>query len=117
MKKLIRILFLIGTVTMLSVTQMHAQVSVGVSIQANYAPPVIPVYTQPACPVDGYIWQPGYWAYDPNINDYYWVPGVWVAPPDPGLYWTPGFWGYSGAYYVYHPGYWGLHVGFYGGIN
>ena len=26
------------------------------------APPAIPVYTQPICPGEGYIWTPGYWA-------------------------------------------------------
>jgi hypothetical protein len=117
MKKLVKIIFFIVTVTALSVTAMHAQVSVGVSLRANFAPPAIPVYVQPPCPVDGYIWQPGYWAYDPDVDDYYWVPGVWVAPPDPGLYWTPGYWGYDGGVYGFHIGYWGPHVGFYGGIN
>jgi len=31
---------------------------VGISI--NIAPPVMPVYEQPPCPVEGYIWTPGY---------------------------------------------------------
>jgi hypothetical protein len=34
---------------------------VGVSI--NFAPPVLPIYEQPPCPVAGYIWTPGYWAW------------------------------------------------------
>lgn len=29
----------------------------------NIAPPPLPVYEQPLCPGDGYIWTPGYWAY------------------------------------------------------
>ena len=45
---------------------------VGVSI--NIAPPVLPVYVQPACPGIGYIWTPGYWAW--GSDDYYWVPGT-----------------------------------------
>jgi len=86
-------------------------VGVGVTI----APPLIPVYVQPPCPVVNYIWEPGYWAWGPG--GYYWVPGTWVAAPAAGLYWTPGYWGWvSGAYYWY-PGYWGPAVGFYGGIN
>ena len=28
-------------------------------------------------PGPGYIWTPGYWAYDP-ADGYYWVPGTWV---------------------------------------
>lgn len=91
----------------------NAQVSVGLSI--NIAPPVIPTYVQPECPVDGYIWTPGYWAYGPD--GYYWVPGAWIAPPQPGYLWTPGYWAFTGSFYRWHPGYWGLHVGYYGGIN
>jgi hypothetical protein len=90
-----------------------AQIAVGVSIRIG--PPALPVYTQPPCPIEGYIWTPGYWAYGPD--GYYWVPGVWVAPPRVGLLWTPGYWGFVGGVYGWHAGYWGPHVGFYGGIN
>src|SRR5579872_2515263 len=90
----------------------YAQVSVTVAV----APPEIPVYVQPDCPYDGYIWSPGYWAYDP-VDGYYWVPGVWLAPPRPGFLWTPGYWGYAGGIYGWHAGYWGPHIGFYGGVN
>ena len=89
----------------------HAAVFVSV----NFAPPVLPVYTQPICPTPGWLWTPGYWAYGPD--GYYWVPGVWVAPPQPGFLWTPAYWGYEGNAYIFHAGYWGPHVGFYGGIN
>ncbi len=91
----------------------HAQVAVGVSIRL--APPAIPVYEQPLCPTEGYLWTPGYWGYGPD--GYYWIPGVWVAPPRVGLLWTPGYWGFAGGLYGWHAGYWGPHVGFYGGIN
>lgn len=86
-----------------------------VGISVGFAPPPLPVYVQPPCPVEGYIWTPGYWAY--GDVGYYWVPGVWVAPPRVGVYWTPGYWGYSGGSYVFNTGYWGPSVGFYGGIN
>ena len=82
----------------------------------SVAPPILPVYTLPPCPAPGYLWTPGYWAYDP-VNAYYWVPGVWVQPPAPGLLWTPGYWGFAGGAYGWHPGYWGPHIGFYGGVN
>jgi hypothetical protein len=90
-----------------------ADVAIGVSI--NLAPPVLPVYVQPACPDVGYIWTPGYWAY--GDEGYYWVPGTWVQPPTVGLLWTPGYWGFVGGAYAWHAGYWGPHVGFYGGVN
>src|ERR1700761_6843277 len=116
MKKLIKLGFLIAVVLM-TTSKLYAQINIDVSVQANIAPPEIPEYDQPPCPDDGYLWQPGYWAWDPNVQDYYWVPGVWVAAPQPGYLWTPCYWGYEGDVYVYHPGYWGPHVGFYGGIN
>jgi hypothetical protein len=94
---------------------VFAQVSVGFTISANIPPPPLPVYTQPPCPVDGYLWCPGYWAY--TDDGYFWVPGVWVLPPRYGYLWTPPFWGFEAGVYGFHPGYWGPYVGYYGGIN
>jgi WXXGXW repeat (2 copies) len=87
----------------------------GVGVSIVIAPPALPVYVQPICPGEGYIWTPGYWAY--GNDGYYWVPGIWVLAPEPGFLWTPGYWGWSAGAYVWHVGYWGPVVGFYGGIN
>jgi hypothetical protein len=87
----------------------------GVFISVNIAPPPLPVYVQPPCPAFGYIWVPGYWAW--NEGAYYWVPGTWVLPPTVGLLWTPGYWGWTDGAYFWHTGYWGPRVGFYGGID
>jgi hypothetical protein len=87
----------------------------GIGVSITIAPPALPVYTQPVCPGDGYIWTPGYWAYGPA--GYYWVRGAWVLAPQPGLLWTPGYWGFDGGIYAWHAGYWGPHVGFYGGVH
>src|SRR5580658_3157592 len=86
----------------------------GVAVSITIAPPVLPVYTQPICPGDGYLWTPGYWAWD---SDYYWVPGTWVMAPEPGYLWTPGYWGWGNEGYFFNQGYWGMSVGFYGGID
>jgi hypothetical protein len=86
------------------------------SISVAFAPPALPIYEQPVCPGDGYLWTPGYWAYDDEVDDYYWVPGTWVLAPEPGLLWTPGYWGWGGDSFVFYDGYWGPEVGFYGGI-
>ena len=94
----------------LSLTSSFAQIGISV----GFAPPPIPLYEQPYSPAEGYIWTPGYWAYD---SGYYWVPGVWVPPPRIGFLWTPGYWGYNGSNYFFNEGYWGPTVGFYGGIN
>lgn len=87
----------------------------GVFISVTVAPPPLPVYVQPPCPAPGYIWTPGYWAWDDD--GYYWVPGTWVPAPAPGLLWTPGYWGWNDGFYVWNAGYWGPTVGYYGGIN
>jgi hypothetical protein len=92
-----------------------ASSSAYIGISVGFAPPVIPIYEQPYCPGPGYIWAPGYWAW--NGFDYYWVPGYWAYPPRIGFYWTPGYWGYSGGRYAFYDGYWGSRVGYYGGIN
>lgn len=94
-------------------TNTNAQTSVKISVRIG--PPALPVYTQPYCPGEGYLWVPGYWAYDQD--GYYWVPGTWVLPPEYGLLWTPGYWDYNDGYYLWHEGYWAHHVGFYGGID
>jgi hypothetical protein len=105
----------IGALAGLALAIAPVAANAGVFISVGFAPPALPVYTQPVCPGDGYLWNPGYWAYGPE--GYYWVPGVWVQPPAVGLLWTPGYWGWGGGAYIFHAGYWGPHVGFYGGIN
>ena len=97
----------------LSVTPRPA--TAGLAIAITIAPPNLPVYVQPPCPTAGYLWTPGYWAW--NSAGYFWVPGVWVAPPRVGLLWTPGYWGFGGGAYLWHAGFWGPSVGFYGGVN
>ena len=84
-------------------------------LSVTVAPPPLPVYVQPPCPVEGYLWTPGYWGY--ADEDFYWVPGAWVEPPRIGYLWTPGYWGFDDGLYAFHTGYWGPTVGFYGGVN
>jgi hypothetical protein len=107
--RFIRSLSFAGGILLLS-TASFAQVGVSVQI----APPELLTYDQPICPGDGYIWTPGYWAWD---GAYYWVPGTWVLAPQPGFLWTPGYWGWGGAGFIFNEGYWGPSVGFYGGID
>jgi hypothetical protein len=91
-----------------------AQAQVGVAISATIAPPLLPIYAQPPIPGPGYLWIPGYWAW--NGEEYYWVPGYWTMPPSVGLYWTPPYWAWVNGAYLFNAGYWGPTVGFYGGI-
>jgi hypothetical protein len=104
-------MLLVSTTGLVGPGQGLSYAQVGVSI--TIAPPELLVYEQPICPGDGYIWTPGYWAWD---GDYYWVPGTWVLAPEVGFLWTPCYWGWGGAGFIFHEGYWGPTVGFYGGI-
>jgi hypothetical protein len=112
MLRSIRTIFILSALLFIPASKA-GQVSVGVAV--NFAPPELPVYEQPACPGDGYIWTPGYWGWDGD--DYYWVPGTWVEAPQVGFLWTPGYWGWGGSGFIFHEGYWGPQVGFYGGID
>lgn len=96
-----------------------ARADVGIGISITVAPPPLPYYEQPIMPGPGYLWVPGYWAYDPAYG-YYWVPGTWVLPPYVGALWTPGYWFWGDGFYRFyrfHRGYWGPRVGYYGGID
>jgi hypothetical protein len=88
-----------------------------VRISVGFGPPALPVYEQPLCPGDGYIWTPGFWAWSDDDGDYYWVPGTWVLAPEVGFLWTPPYWAWADGAFVFYDGYWGPHVGFYGGIS
>lgn len=101
---------------MLATMAAPTKASASVGIFVSFGPPAIPVYMQPMCPGPGYIWTPGYWAWNPGYG-YYWVPGTWVMAPFIGALWTPGYWGWYNSGYMWYPGYWGTAVGFYGGIN
>ncbi len=106
-------LVLLTLMTLAMASPSFAQLAVSI----NIAPPSLPVYEQPVIPGPGYLWVPGYWAWNPQYEAYYWVAGTWVLPPQVGVLWTPGYWGWAGNAFSWNPGYWGLHVGFYGGIN
>ncbi len=110
MRRLYALLTVLPALAVVSPAPSYAQL-----ISITIAPPVLPVYVQPAIPAPGYIWTPGYWAY--ADAGYYWVPGTWVLPPTPGLLWTPGYWAWRDGVYAWNAGYWGPTVGFYGGVN
>ena len=88
--KLMRVMLLA-----LLVCLIPAVSSAAVFISVGFAPPVLPVYVQPPCPQDGWMWTPGYWAY--GDDGYFWVPGTWVPAPYVGALWTPGYWGWGGG--------------------
>lgn len=103
---------LLALLALAFVESVFAQLSVTVS----FGPPALPIYDQPICPGDGFLWIPGYWAFD-SEDGYYWIPGTWVEAPEPGYLWTPAWWGWEDGVFLFHEGYWATEVGFYGGIN
>ena len=98
-------------------TAAPAQINIGVSVNVGFPPPPLPIYAQPVIPAYGYIWVPGYWAWDDSIADYYWIPGTWVQPPRSASCGPPPGGDFNNGRYGFNPGYWGPQVGFYGGIN
>ena len=64
-----------------------------IGIAVSFGPPAIPVYEQPICPGEGYIWTPGYWGWGGDA--FFWHEG----------YWAPHVGFYGGINYGY--GYWG----------
>jgi hypothetical protein len=96
---------------------MSAAAFGAVGVVITVGSPALPVYEQPICPGDGYLWTPGYWAWGDDFDDYYWVPGTWIMAPEVGFLWTPGYWGWGGDSFIFYDGYWGPTIGFYGGIN
>jgi hypothetical protein len=105
--------FLVALLILAVSAAAFAQIGVAIAI----GPPALPVYEQPICPGDGYLWTPGYWAWDDADSDYYWVPGTWVLAPEVGFLWTPGYWGWREGGFFWNEGFWGPTVGFYGGIS
>jgi hypothetical protein len=104
----------LATVVFAALAPVSSQAFVAVSV--NFAPPPLVVAEPGPVPAPGFIWTPGYWAWDPAVG-YYWVPGAWVPAPEVGLLWTPPWWGFSNGVFLFHEGFWGPTVGFYGGIN
>ena len=87
-------------------------------VSVSFGPPALPVYEQPLCPGDGYIWTPGYWAWDDDAGDYYWVPGTWILAPEVGYLWTPPYWAWVGRWLPLFMMATGVRIsGFYGGID
>ena len=55
-----------------AVSAAPSTASAQVVLSVTVAPPILPVYAQPVCPGEGFIWTPGYYA------GRIWVPGRWV---------------------------------------
>jgi hypothetical protein len=65
-------IFLAAALFAVAAVAPTASAQIGVGVSVTLAPPALPVYTQPLCPADGYLWTPGYWGYADD-GGYYWV--------------------------------------------
>jgi hypothetical protein len=72
-------------------------------MEVDVAPPPPIVEVQPAPPVYGAVWIPGYWQW--ARNHHVWVGGRWSAPR-PGHLWVTQRWYRHGQRWAYAPGYW-----------
>ena len=79
-----------------------AQARVDVDIVIGVPPPVAVVETAPA-PRSGYVYAPGYWAWDGHRH--VWVRGRTIVER-PGYTWVSDRWEPVGGRYRFVPGYW-----------
>jgi len=79
-----------------------AQARVDVDIVIGVPPPVAVVETAPA-PRSGYVYAPGYWAWDGNRH--VWVRGRTIVER-PGYTWVSDRWEPVSGRYRFVPGYW-----------
>ena len=78
-----------------------------VGVVVNVPPPAPIVETPPPPPAPGYVWQPGYWAW--NGVQYVCVPGQYVVTPAPGAVWIAGHWDRRPDGWVWVDGHWRGH--------
>ena len=73
-----------------------------VTFQINIAPPS-PMYEVTPVLAPGYIWVPGYWAW--NVDRHVWIRGRTIVQRE-GYRWDPDRWEQRGQVYYRHPGRW-----------
>jgi hypothetical protein len=68
-----------------------------VSLYIGSAPPA-PLYERIPAPRNGYVWAPGYWAW--NGHRHHWAPGYWIAERPGYVYSAPAWYQGSGGWYM-----------------
>lgn len=97
---------LMCTVIVWSAVAVPATAQVNFSIGVDIGPPPLRVEVIPV-PRAGFVWGPGYWAWDGRT--YVWIAGHWVEAR-PGFYWVPERWEHhaeaGGHHWHFAPGRW-----------
>lgn len=89
---------LVLSVALAAGSSAFAQISFNIVV----APPA-PMYEVAPVMQPGYVWAPGYWAW--NNDRHIWVRGRTIVQRD-GYNWAPDRWVQQGGYYVRQPGRW-----------
>jgi hypothetical protein len=75
-----------------------------VNVDIDIAPPA-PRYEVVPAPRVGYVWAPGYWAWDDGHHKHYWHKGRYIRERH-GERWVPDRWAQRDGRYHYEPGRW-----------
>ena len=84
-------------------TPAFAEVGVSIGIGIPLPPPAVIYEPVPLPPAYGYVWAPGYWAW--NHDRYIWIRGRHVYGR-PGFSWRPERWEHRGERYHFVSGGW-----------
>lgn len=79
-----------------------AQVNINIGIGT---PPPAPIYEAVPAPRPGYVWQPGYWAWDDHGHKHKWKQGKW-AKDRPGYVYESPRWVQASNGWVMQPERW-----------
>ena len=96
--KLLAILFAAGLITAPAISLAATE------LEVTIAPPADRVEVIPA-PREGYVWQRGYWRFEPEGQRHVWVDGRYVQNRE-GHRFIQGEWRHEGNKYRFSAGHW-----------
>ena len=100
MKKVTKIMFLMGVLSLCAVSNSRAQEIV---VHERLHAPV--VAARPARPSSRHVWVAEEWT--PGGGTYVFKGGYWALPPWPRAAWMPGHWRHKPRGWMWIPGHWG----------
>jgi hypothetical protein len=99
MKKITKIMFLLGAVSLFAISESKAQEIV---VRERLHAPVVTV--RPVRPSRRHVWIGEEWV--PGGGTYVYKGGYWALPPFIGAKWVPGRWRNTPRGWVWKPGHW-----------
>jgi len=99
MKKIAKILFLAGAISVPGLLKSNAQQIV---VRARLHEPVR--VAPPPAPSHRHVWVEGEWV--PNGSTYVYKAGYWELPPRPHARWARGHWRHFRGGWAWIPGHW-----------